>query len=156
MTTATTRCTLTFILNNYFCRTFIVCFHCSECEGLRLLPGCLMISPLTSIVCVVEVWIQTFLQPFANFLHVLLMDMFHKSLQIGLKEQKHIQLTKVSVWLHWCERHSGGSGLFVQILVSASGETSYLGVKLRQLFVVYVCLRVNSPLITKLLKTDRT
>lgn len=114
-----------------------------------------MISPLTSIVCVVEVWIQTFLQPFGNFLHVLLMDMFHKPLQIGLKEQEYIQFTKVSI-------KKSQSDYFTDLndtrkvpdfkLVSASGEMSYLGVKLRQLFVVYVCLRVNSPLISKLFK----
>lgn len=83
-----------------------------------------------------EVGVQTFLQPFGHLLCILLVNVFHKPLQVGLKNRKHVGFTTVEE-----------TKRVQKFSVSA---VRYLCVELGQLFVVYVALSVNSPLIAKL------
>lgn len=95
--------------------------------------------PLTSTVRVVEVGVQAFFQPFGNFLYILLVNVFHKTLQISLKIQTRI---RVSTFLNNSHDHLQ--------LTHYLCECVYFSVQFGQLFIIHVALRINPPLVTKL------
>lgn len=43
-----------------------------------------------------EVWVEAFLQPFGNLLHIFLVNMFHKTLEVGLKNMNNNFLSAVN------------------------------------------------------------
>lgn len=95
--------------------------------------------PLTSAVRVVEVGVETFLQPFGNFLYILLVNVLHKTLQISLKVETRIPVSTFLNNSH--DRLQLTHYLCVRV---------YLSVQFGQLFIIHVALCINPPLVTKL------
>lgn len=52
---------------------------------------------LTPTVRVMEVGVQALFQPFGNLLHILLVNMFHEALQVGLKNIQVMHLDEETV-----------------------------------------------------------